>query len=76
MYKMKNLCPKWRWGQITLFRIRSGHTNTHDHLRRLNKKEKNKTCRYCKKKEETAQHIAMECESFIDKNDYYRRRIR
>ena len=46
-----------------LFRVRTGHTYTRDHLFRFGI-VKDRSCRYCGYREETAHHLSLECRYF------------
>ena len=52
-----------RWANMSLFRIRNGHTLTNSHFNRFDKKRDIK-CRYCVKDEETPEHLLLHCQHF------------
>ena len=48
-----------------LFRARTGHTRTNDHLQRVGIVESTR-CRHCHNERESVLHLAMECEALIE----------
>ena len=73
--KLTNVFPRQKWGQIALFRMRTGHTNTRDHVNRLGWAEDGLLCRHCGLALESAKHLTLECERYIPLNYYSRTRL-
>ena len=60
----KEMSVSTRFINVSLFRIRCGHSNTNSHFNRFRKANEKKDCRYCKSADETPEHILLECTNF------------
>ena len=58
---------------MTIFRIRSGHTLTNSHFNRFDK-TKSSECRHCHGAEETPEHLLIHCTHFFHTNWWVRER--
>ena len=67
--KSKDTHAHYRWLEISLFRLRTGHTNTRDHFHLLSRKDSDEIlCRHCEKQNESAEHILLKCTRYYPEN--------
>ena len=60
-----------RWTNMSIFRIRSGHTLTNSHFNRFDEKQDSE-CRYCHSGDETPEHLLIDCQHFYRRDWWLR----